>query len=268
VTALRIARAAGLSTVQDGGRRGYLRHGIPPGGALVPELLARANAAAHNTPCQAAVETFGSVTVVARGQLQLGSDDGSEVELRDGESWTLTCDGARLRYLAVRGGVDVPVVLGARGTLLVASLGGMDGRALRAGDELRVGTIGPNDGPLPPALDLTVPIHVIPGPDQDLLPDEALEQLLSGAFGIDPRSDRVGVRLMGPLLPRPGGDTGASRPMVRGAIQVPPDGQPIVLGPDHPVTGGYPVIATVATEDLGRLGALPVGSPLRLVMRP
>jgi 5-oxoprolinase (ATP-hydrolysing) subunit C len=201
--------------------------------------------------------------MVAQGRVQIGCDDGTTTELRDGESWTLTCDAARVRYLAVRGGVDVPWVLGGRGTLLVASLGGLDGRALRAGDVLTAGAAPAHRGPMPPELDGQSPMVVIPGPDS--LPDRALEQLLSSVFRVDARSDRVGIRLDGPRLPRPRADSGSSRPMIQGAIQLPPDGMPIVLGPDHPITGGYPVVATVVRRDQGRLGALPIGHEVRLV---
>lgn len=263
MTSLQITKVLGLATVQDAGRLGTLRQGIPPGGALVPELLARANAAVDNLPGEAAIETFGTIAIVARGRLLVGSDDGATASLGDGESWRLNCEGARVRYLALRGGLDVPTVLGGRGTLLVAGLGGHEGRGLRAGDVLATGGALRHPAPLPPAPDRQSPIAVLAGPDG--LPGDALEQLLSGVFRIDARSDRVGTRLDGPRLLRPLGDSGLSRPMVRGAIQLPADGMPIVLGPDHPVTGGYPVIATVLRRDQGRLAALPIGHSLRLV---
>jgi allophanate hydrolase subunit 2 len=116
---------------------------------------------------------------------------------------------------------------------------------------------------MPPELAWQSPLVVIPGPD--VLPDGALGLLLSSVFRVDARSDRVGIRLDGPRLPRAQGDSGPSRPMIQGAIQLPPDGMPIVLGPDHPVTGGYPVVATVVRRDQGRLGALPIGHAVRLV---
>jgi len=265
---LRVTRASGLATVQDGGRPGRLHQGVPPGGALVPELMARANAVADNHRGAAAIETFGSVTIVARGPLRVGRDDGTSAELRDGQSCTVTCGAARVAYLAVRGGLDVPLVLGGRGTLLVAGLGGLEGRALRAGDVLRTAALDPHRAALPPSPDLAAPVRLIGGPDLDLLPAGTIELLLSGSFRIDARSDRVGVRLDGPRLPRPADDTGPSRPMVQGAIQLPPDGMPILLGPDHPTTGGYPVVATVVRRDLGRLLALPIGSALRFVADP
>jgi allophanate hydrolase subunit 2 len=264
---LQITKVVGLATIQDAGRRGQLHQGIPPGGALVPELLGRANSAADNPYGEAAIEAFGSITLVAQGRAQIGCDDGTTAELREGESWTLTCGAARVRYVAVRGGVDVPSVLGGRGTLLVASLGGLEGRALRAGDVLATGAAPLHRGQLPPPeLDRQAPVVVIPGPD--VLPGGALGLLLSSVFRVDARSDRVGIRLEGPRLPRIQADRGPSKPMLQGAIQLPPDGMPIVLGPDHPVTGGYPVIATVARRHQGRLGALPIGHEVRLVAAP
>lgn len=209
--ALEVAGVTGLATVQDGGRPGHLHEGVPPGGALVAEALARANAAVDNPPGAAGIEVFGALRIRAVAPARLGLDDGAAVrmtELRPGDTIALTCAGARVAYLAVRGGFDVPLVLGGRGTLLAST------------------------------------------------------------FRIDLRSDRVGIRLDGPRLLRPPADLGASRPMVRGAIQLPPDGVPIVLGPDHPTTGGYPVLATVIRSDLGRLAALPIAASVRFAATP
>ena len=108
----------------------------------------------------------------------------------------------------------------------------------------------------------------MPGPDRLRFPDEALDLLVSSSFVVDARSDRVGIRLTGPALPRLGSDSGPSSPMVRGAIQVPPSGMAVVLGPDHPTTGGYPVLATVIARDFGSLAARPPGSRVRFVTQP
>jgi biotin-dependent carboxylase-like uncharacterized protein len=264
VSALRVARAAGLVTVQDGGRPGHLHEGVPVGGALVPELLARANAVAGNAWGEAALEIFGAIEIVASGALLVASDDGQQVKLADGGSFALASAGARVRYLAVRGGLDVPRQLGGRGTLLGASLGGWQGRAVRRGDTLPVGGASAAAHlPLPPAPDPAASVRVVPGPDLDRVPEGALQRLLGGPFAVDPRSDRVGIRLAGPGLGGARQQPGPSAPMVRGAIQLPPDGTPIVLGPDHPTTGGYPVVAVVVRADLGLVGALPVGAPVR-----
>jgi biotin-dependent carboxylase-like uncharacterized protein len=254
--------------VQDAGRPGHMHEGVPPGGALVPELLARANVAARNAPGAAAIESFGALSLEAREDALVAFDDGKARPLSAGTSLTIASDGARVRYVAVRGGIDVPELLGGRGTLLVASLGGHEGRALRRGDVLHAGDAPAVDTAMPSAPDLVAAVRVVPGPDRDRFPDEALEVLLSSSFVVDARSDRVGVRLVGPALPRLGSDSGASSPMVRGAIQVPPSGMAVVLGPDHPTTGGYPVLATVIAKDFGSLAARPPGTRVRFVTQP
>ncbi|HEX8789330.1 MAG TPA: biotin-dependent carboxyltransferase family protein [Polyangiaceae bacterium] len=263
-----VTRIAGVATVQDGGRPGRAHQGVPPGGALVPELLARANAAVRNARGAAAIESFGSLTLEARAEVRVASDDGVAHTLAAGASLTMASDGVRVRYVAVRGGIDVPEVLGGRGTLLVASLGGHEGRALRRGDALRAGDAAAVDAPMPDPPDRSARVRVIPGPDGARFPAEALELLVSSTFLVEARSDRVGIRLSGPSLPRLGSDSGVSSPMVRGAIQVPPSGMPVVLGPDHPTTGGYPVLATVITADFGSLAARPPGARVRFVAEP
>jgi biotin-dependent carboxylase-like uncharacterized protein len=261
-----VVAVAGMVTVQDGGRPGHMHEGVPPGGALVPELLARANAGASNRPDEAALEVLGSVTISVDAPTRVASEQGDARELRPGETWTVACGTARVRYVAIRGGVDVPAVLGGRGTLLVAGLGGHHGRVLRRGDELGAGGKPPHESVPPAPPDADAPIVVLPGPDLDCFGKDALDRLVASPFVVDARSDRVGVRLTGPPLPRVVDDRGVSGPMVRGAVQVPPTG-PIVLGPDHPTTGGYPVLVTVVRASLGALCARPVGSPVRFAMR-
>jgi allophanate hydrolase subunit 2 len=106
------------------------------------------------------------------------------------------------------------------------------------------------------------PIRVVPGPDTDAFAPDALDVLCGAPFTISPTSDRVGTRLVGPALPRRATWRERSRPMVRGAIEVPGDGQPIVLGPEPPTTGGYPVLAVIAHTELGALFALRAGAPV------
>lgn len=261
MSALRVTRTAGLSTVQDAGRPGFMHMAVPPGGPLVRAWLARANACVDNAAGAAAIETFGSITLSSEGAISLGTDEGERIELAPRATWTLACGPARVRYVAVRGGIDVPMVLGGRGTLLAAGLGGLAGRALVVGDLLRVGN-DPLEARVIIPLDLSAAVLLHPGPDLARLPPGTFEALLASRPRIDARSDRVGVRLVGAALPsRPLPENAtSSTPMVRGAIQLPPDGNPIVLGPDHPTTGGYPVIAVAASEDVDRLFALPVGA--------
>lgn len=258
-----VVAVSGLATVQDAGRPGHMHEGVPPGGALVTELLARANAAVGNGPEEAAIEVIGTITLAASDGSIVGCDDGSRASLTDGVPWEVACRARRVRYVAVRGGIDVPVVLGGRGTLLGAGFGGHEGRALRRGDVLSPGNAPVRERPLPPGPDLAAPLRVVPGPDLDRFETQALDLLLSTAYVVDAHSDRTGIRLAGPPISRVDGDSGVSAPMVRGAVQIPPSGCPVVLGPDHPTTGGYPVLATVTRTSLGVLGALPVGAVVR-----
>jgi allophanate hydrolase subunit 2 len=272
---IEILAAAGLVTVQDGGRPGRMHEGVPPGGALVPELLAAANAAGGNPAGAAAIEIVGTLRVRAGGApLTVAVDDDPAQMLAPGETLAVaSSERTRARILAVAGGVDVPVVLGGRGTLLVAGLGGLDGRPLRAGDRLPVGTPG-RVGPPPPRVDLDParPLGVVPGPDLDRFAPDALVALLGAELTVTPVGDRAGIRLAAPapvaraLAARDA--TAPSAPMVRGAIQVTPSGELVALGPDHPVTGGYPVIATVIREDVGKLAARWPGARVRLWAAP
>src|SRR5262249_2495347 len=152
---------------------------------------------------------------------------------------------------------DAPVVLGGRGSLLCAGIGA----PLRAGD--RIGAAAA------PELATRVEpqpngdrIRVIPGPDIDAFAPGAIDRLIAAPYRISSASDRVGTRLIGAaLIPI---HTVAPRPMVLGAIEVPPDGQPIVLGPEHPTTGGYPILAVIAHADLGLLFAVRIGGAVQL----
>ncbi|MCK8502432.1 biotin-dependent carboxyltransferase family protein [Myxococcus fulvus] len=250
------------ATVQDGGRPGQMHHGVPPGGAMVPELLARANRAVGNRWDAAALECLGALELRARGAPLRVSVDGHEPHaLDEGEVLRVpTPERASVSYVAVAGGVDVPVVLGGRGTLLVARLGGHEGRMLRPGDSLPVADALSLAMPVEGPWEAAGPIRLTLGPDTRHFDSLMAASLLGGTFTVSSASDRVGMRLQGPALAH--GDEGArtSRPMVRGAIQVTLSGEPIILGPDHPTTGGYPVIATVIRADWGRLGARRAGT--------
>ena len=249
-----VARALGLVTVQDLGRAGHMHEAVPPGGALVPELLVAANRAARNADDAPALEIMGTLVVRAERDIAVASDREAVRVLRAGDELAVTSEPARVTYLAMRGAVDAPLVLGGRGTLLVARLG----RVLRAGDRLASANAPETSSSPPPALS-GAPFRVLPGPDRDAFAGNALEVLVASTYRIATTSDRVGTRLEGPAIPRREGVRERSRPMVRGAIEVPGDGAPIVLGPEHPTTGGYPVVAVVAAADLGGLFAVRLG---------
>jgi allophanate hydrolase subunit 2 len=254
-----IVHALGLVTVQDLGRPGRMHEAIPPGGALVPELLVAANRRALNPDGAPAVEVLGRLVVRAARDATVATDEHAR-RLRAGDELAVESGPRRVAYLAVRGGVDAPTVLGGRGALLCAGLGA----PLRAGDAIRAGN-EPESEPFDyEPFDDGDRIGVIPGPDLDAFSPGAIDRLTSSTYRISPGSDRIGTRLFGEALPPL--RTGASRPMVRGAIEVPGDGQPIVLGPEHPTTGGYPILAVVAHGDLGRFFAIRLGGSVRFVV--
>jgi biotin-dependent carboxylase-like uncharacterized protein len=265
---LGLAEVRGLAFVQDGGRAGRLHQGMPPSGALLPSSLARANALVGNPAGAAGIERYGALRLRAEGTaLELATDEGRRVRLGPGEELDLDWRAAqRAGYVAVRGGVEVPVVLGGRGTHVRAQLGGHRGRALRRGDVLPVGALEGAAAPETPAFDPEAPIGVVPGPDLEAFAEGSLARLTGTRWRLSHRSDRMGTLLEGGTLAhRPGGEA-KSAPLVAGAIEVPPDGVPIVLGPEHPTTGGYPVLGVV--DDLEALLRRPLGAPVRFRLAP
>jgi biotin-dependent carboxylase-like uncharacterized protein len=168
-------------------------------------------------------------------------------------------------YLGVRGGIDVAPVLGSRS---YDALSGIGPAPLQPGDVIPVGRPAAAfprvaQAAVGPIVAGRVDLTVAPGPREDWFTDP--EALIRSAWVISERSDRVGVRLVGPPLQHRWPDRQlASEGVTRGAIQVPPNGQPVILGPDHPTTGGYPVIGVVIDADTDRVGQLRPGQPVRL----
>jgi biotin-dependent carboxylase-like uncharacterized protein len=180
--------------------------------------------------------------------------------------------GGRFMYLAVDGGIDVPVVLGSRATYLPAAFGGLEGRLLRAGDRLALGQptgAAPAPGfrvppPLEPRYETTA-CRVVPGPHASLFGPSGWQQLVSAPFSIDARSDRMGYRLSGRALQHTVDTSLPSAPVCTGAIQVPAGGSPIVLMADAPTVGGYPVIAVVSSVDLPLIAQRQPGAEIRFL---
>ncbi len=252
-----VVRAIGWVTVQDRGRPGHMHEGLAPGGALVPELLTIANRLVQNADETAGIEVMGSMTVRATSRVLVATDAGSVRDLRAGDELAVSASSRRVAYLAIRGGVDAPVVLDSRSTQPSAGLG----QLLRTGDEISAGDALNVVRGIDPFVDAP-DIRLVSGPDTDAFVSDALMTLTSGAYVVMPTSNRVGTRLDGARLCRT--DTpDVTRPMVCGAVEVPRDGLPIVLGPEHPTTGGYPVIAVVTHVDLGRFFAVPAGASVR-----
>ena len=276
------------ASLQDLGRAGYRHLGVPLAGALDPEWLALANALVGNPPQTAGLEmrllgprllAVEETTVALAGEFSAVIEDAIGTRhsapnwrshtLNAGETIDLGALKSGIGYLAVRGGFDVPSVLGSRSTYVRAAMGGFEGRAIAAGDRLLVRHRGSKTAPplqLPQApLRDSGPIRVLAGPQRDYFTDAAWNVFVSGEYTITRDADRMGIRLDGPLLehdPALGADI-VSDAVTPGAIQVPGDGRPIVLLADCQTVGGYPKIATVIHADLRRLGHLLPGQKLR-----
>jgi biotin-dependent carboxylase-like uncharacterized protein len=256
-----------LTTVQDLGRPGFASLGVGLSGAADRGALRLANRLVGNAEDCAALEvTLGGLearftvatTIALTGApcpVQVGGRPGfvnGPIRVAPGDRLVLGVPGRGLRtYLAVRGGIDVPPVLGSRSTDVLAGLGPP---RVTAGTCLPVG--GPA-GPVP-AVDLApvaaVPeefrLRTLPGPRADWFTPAALAEFGSAAYEVSPESNRIGVRFEGPVLARVADTELPSEGMVLGAVQVPPDGKPLLFLADHPVTGGYPVIGVVEPADL------------------
>jgi allophanate hydrolase subunit 2 len=211
-----VVQATGPISIQDLGRAGYMHEGVPPGGAVVPSLLIAANRAVGNRDDAPGIEVL--------GRLVLRSDRGDE-HVIEADTWT---------YVAVRGNVMRPLV-----TAQLRKGDRIDGKAIHVA---RAG------------IEPISSVRVMPGPDRDAFDPGAIEALCAAPYKVVMPA-RVGVRLQGAAIARVAGYRERSRPMVRGAIEVPADGMPIILGPDHPTTGGYPVLAVVVSDDVERVFA-------------
>ena len=287
--ALEVLATGPLATIQDLGRPGHAAWGVGTSGAADRGSLRLGNRLVGNREDAAAVEaTLGGLTVRARGDLVVALTgalcpsllDGphgartlahnSVLTLGSGDTLTLGRPGAGLRtYLAVRGGVDVAPVLGSRATDVLAGLGP---DVLTAPTTLPVGA-APQDFPLvdlAPVADPTagdVTLRVVVGPREDWFVPAAVDALLTQQWTVTPDSNRVGMRLSGAELGRAVDAELPSEGVVRGAIQVPPTGAPTLFLADHPVTGGYPVIAVVVDADVDRAAQARPGQRLRFRRR-
>lgn len=311
---IEVLRPGPLATVQDLGRPALGHLGVPRSGAADAASLRRANQLAGNPPGTAGLEfTLGravlrfsrdalaAVTGAATAVTLASGPDQAMIPMPFGAAFGVPA-GALLRigapatglrtYLAVRGGVDLPAVLGSRSADLLSGLGPAP---LRAGQLLPLGAGGPagtlspassaascgtaadDAAPQPagragpgrgPGPDGAAELRVLPGPRDDWFAPGAIELLCGDDYVVTPASDRTGLRLDGRALPRGSDRTGelASEGVVTGALQVPPDGRPILLLADHPVTGGYPVLAVVQSADIGLAAQLRPGQRVRFTL--
>ena len=288
---LSVLRPGLLTTVQDGGRWGHQAEGVPVSGALDVPSARRANAAVGNDRNAAVLETTllgpelrvdADVTFAVTGADLNATLDARPLPLntavqgRAGSTLTFGQRRAGGRaYVAFSGGINVPLVLGSRATHTRSGMGGLDGRPLRAGDRLAVGSV-PHDArveqldlpvaPLPTAGQATT-LRVLPGPQREWFDEAALDTLRQTTFTVDPQSDRMGLRLSSTTaIPRGALGEMISDATFPGALQVPPSGQPILLMADRPTTGGYPQIAVVISADLSLAGQLVPGDRVRFEM--
>jgi biotin-dependent carboxylase-like uncharacterized protein len=284
MTEVEVVRAGPLTTFQDRGRLGLAHLGVPPSGAADPLAYELANRVVGNDPGAAVLEAtlvgpalrFAEAALVAVTGAEAGAtisgralERGVPAEVPAGALLDLRgCrDGVRA-YISVRGGFAVEATLGSRSHDLLTGLGPPP---LRDGDVLPVGpepARPPQQGAAahviaPRAAEPT--LTVVPGPRDDWFPPEALAALVETTWRVSNTSNRIGIRLEGPPLSRLERGELLSEGLVTGSIQVTAAGQPILLGPDHPTTGGYPVIAVVVARDLALTGQLAPGATVRFV---
>jgi len=286
-----VLKAGWLTTVQDLGRYGFQQYGVPVSGAMDRYSHIVANRLIGNRDHDAALEItlkgpellFEHDSVIAvTGAALTPTVNGIGIPL-----WTslLVEAGSRLNfkarrsgarcYLAVAGGIDVPVVMGSRSTHLSSHTGGVNGRALEQGDVLVGGipfphsraTIGRSlQEKLRPIYLTAVMLRILPGPHRSSFPEQALAILTSSSYRLSSQSDRMGYRLEGPKLAHKGSRRWISDGTAMGALQIPPDGQPILLMADRQTTGGYPKIAVVISADLHLAGQLMPGETVRFTL--
>ncbi|MFD6552056.1 biotin-dependent carboxyltransferase family protein [Streptomyces sp. NPDC058398] len=280
--ALAVVRAGALTTVQDQGRPGHAHLGVPRSGALDPPAAALANRLVANPAEAAVLETTldgcalrprSTVTVAVTGAPCPVRVDGrpvawgAPVRVPAGALLDVGSARAGLRsYVAVSGGVAVDPVLGSRSTDLLSGLGPPP---LTAGAVLPLGSPGtlharvdvvPHRAP-PAELVLRVTL----GPRDGWFTEPALRTLTTRVFRVSSASNRIGLRTEGPSLERAVSGELPSEGLVLGAVQVPPDGRPVVFLADHPTTGGYPVIAVVRSADLPAAAQAVPGTPVRFL---
>jgi biotin-dependent carboxylase-like uncharacterized protein len=275
---LRVVKPGLFTSVQDFGRFGFRRFGVPVSGAMDKYALACANLLVGNAANDACLEVTllgPELEVLNPAQIAVtGANFSVSVDTEVVPMWqTLNVEkgnvialggsaGSGCRaYLAVRGGIDVPVVMGSRSTYVRGRFGGYGGRCLRSGDMLRA--FEPLQflkekrvlaGELMSRYENEFVVNVVLGPQEDRFTMKGIEAFLSQAYTVTAESDRMGYRLDGVLIKHKGTPEIVTDALTPGAVQVPGSGKPIVLMADAQTTGGYPKIATVTTPEVSRLG--------------
>jgi biotin-dependent carboxylase-like uncharacterized protein len=284
---LRVIEPGVAATLQDGGREGYQRFGVPVSGALDRVSLAIANILVGNPPHEAALEVLAAglkvmvcaecITLAVAGTADPFVLEATQAVLRIPPFQSVTArrgdivrfpppKGGAVFYVAAAGGFDVPSAFGSKSTYRRAALGGFHGRALQAGDDLPLRL---SDSSARQALSLVASLpapdtlRVMRGPNAEYFKPSAFETLLTTAYTIAPASDRMGLRLQGVALEHAIEGELPSQGTTAGGLQVPSDGQPILLLADRQTTGGYPRIATVIAADIAGAGRLAAGMRIR-----
>ena len=272
---LEVIDVSGLATIQDSGRKSWMRFGVPASGAMDHFAFHAANTLLGNSSDCAVVEMgMGDITFRALHDCVIsvtGFGYGLSVYVWDFPlwgsyfvrgGWTVQLqklDAGMWAYLAVTGGVQTQPTLGSRSTYLRGAFGGLEGRQIQIGDILRSSqpSLGLNELAARTLLEDVLPrysehpsIEVVLGPQTKYFADESIETFLSSEYSVSLTSDRMGYRLEGPPLTHRNKTELISEGMAFGAIQVPSNGQPIVMMADGPTTGGYPKIGTVVSADL------------------
>ncbi|MDQ0866875.1 5-oxoprolinase subunit B/C family protein [Arthrobacter globiformis] len=306
---LRVLAPGIHSLIQDLGRQGHSALGVSAAGALDRASLRRANRLVGNAPSAAAIETVSGglrvqavgdqvlavagapsiLTVVTpsaspdaadTGEIQNGDSQNRQrtvpvaapFALLDGEILTIGVPDAGFRsYIAIRGGVDAPPVLGSRSTDTMSGIGPKPlaaGQLLPSGGAAESGVVGsPEIQPDYPHGGVTV-LDIVPGPRADWFDQAAIDSLCSQDWTVKPESNRVGMRLQGTPLQRSRTGELPSEGTVAGAIQMPPEGLPVLFLADHPITGGYPVIGVVVDHQLDLAAQVPIGGSIRFRIAP
>ena len=280
MSTLVISAIGPASSVQDGGRFGAQRYGLTPSGAMDRLGLAAANCLVGNPLFAPGIEIgpFGGALVARGGAVRIalaGAPRSVEiagravawdtsVTIADGETLKLgLARGGSFSYLAIEGGIAGEPMFGSLAVNARAGLGSPYPRPLQAGDELQVAAAS---GTAEQRIDLPAavdgPIRVVMGPQDDEFGD-GLKLFLDSEWKISATSDRMGYRLEGPVIRHLHGHNIVSDGTVNGSIQVPGNGQPIVLMSDRGTSGGYPKIATVISADFGRFAQIPAGTAFR-----
>jgi antagonist of KipI len=284
MNAFRVLKPGLFTTVQDLGRHSYLRYGVPISGAMDTFSLTAANLLVANNPHEAGLETtligpeleaLAGICIAVTGGKASPKVNGSNVpmwhsiDVQKGDvlSFGKMESGCRA-YLAVRGGIDVPPVLGSRSTYVRGGFGGLDGRPLRTGDVIKVFASQPIGAErcmpkeLVPQFSSDYRVCAILGPQADMFSEEGQKILFSSRYKVTSEADRMGYRLEGQTVQHEAEADIVSDPLLPGAVQIPGSGKPILVMQDAQTTGGYPKIAVVISSDLPLLGQAKPGGAI------